>query len=180
MAKSPKARPVCFKTRAADVVTFDAKHSRAYCPQLWETQYGVVRKVTNADELRALRALNKAGSAGVPRLLYGVEKPGKRAEVRMTNVGTALTDLPGRRGGGGQELVSKKSKRLRADLRRALQTMKDAGVLHHDMAPRNVTWDGHNFHVIDFDIVSFQRDWDVDAELDEALDVLQAWAAKRK
>lgn len=174
--KSPAA-PVCFRKKNNDVVTFNAKSTRSPCRKQWD-QFNVVQKSTNLKELEALTKLKRVGAHRVPRLLYGVPKSGNRAEVRMTKVGTSLTDMGGRRGGGGKALVKSKARLLEDDLRKAMHTMKAAGVLHQDMAPRNVTWDGQHFHVIDFDIVDFRNDWDVDSEVEEAMDVIQAWANK--
>ena len=168
---------VCFRKRNKDVVTFNAQKTRAPCKKQWE-KYDVVTKNTNDTEYRALKQLKTAGAQGVPKLLYGKPKAGGRADVRMTKVGTALTDIPGRRSTGGRQLVKQNHGQLKRDLHTAYTTMKKAGVLHQDMAPRNVTWDGHHFHVIDFDIVEFRNDWDVDSEVEEAMDGIMTWANK--
>jgi tRNA A-37 threonylcarbamoyl transferase component Bud32 len=173
--KSPAA--VCFRKRNDDVVTFDAKRTRSPCRKQWD-QFNVVQKTTNMKELEALTKLKQQGAHRVPRLLYGKPKSGNRAEVRMTKVGTSLTDMGGRRGGGGKALVKRNKRLLEDDLRKAMHTMKAAAILHQDMAPRNVTWDGQHFNVIDFDIVDFRNDWDIDSEVEEAMDVIMAWADK--
>jgi tRNA A-37 threonylcarbamoyl transferase component Bud32 len=172
-----KHAAVCFRTRSDGVVTFNAAKTHAPCQRQWDA-FNIVQKTTNARELQALKRLRRVGATRTPRLLYGATKPNGRAEVRMTKVGTALTDLGGRRDGGGKALVRTHAKQLRADLRTALTELKAAGVLHQDMCARNVTWDGDHFHVIDFDIVDFATDWSVDAELEEAYDALLRWAAK--
>jgi len=168
-------KAVCFRKSNNEVVTFNASKTNAPCNKRWDN-YNVVRKTTNTKELEALKKLKLAGARNVPRLLYGAPKGPKRAEVRMTKVGTSLTDIGGRRGGGGKSVVLQHQDLLRTDLRRAFQTMKTAGVLHMDMAPRNVTWDGSHFHVIDYDIVEFSNQWDVDGEVEEAMDALLTWA----
>jgi len=174
---------VCFRTRADRVVTFNAGKTRALCGNRWD-EYSIVRKHTSAKEAEALRRLSRAKVPGVPRLLYATPKGANKAEVRMTKVGTSLTDLGGRRGAtGGKQLVKSKQKVLRADLKAALEGLKKAGVLHNDVCPRNVTWKedpkapgGGHFYLIDYDIVDFSRDWDVEEELEEAMDALTRWA----
>lgn len=175
MAQGAKAKPVCFRTRDNRVVTFNATKTRAACDNKWD-EYSIVRKRTSTKEAEALRRLKAAGVDRVPQLLYSSPK-GRRAEVRMSKVGTALTDLGGRRGAsGGKQLVKSKGALLRADLKRALEGLKRAGVLHNDVCPRNVTWTGDHFYLIDYDIVDFTRDWDVEEELEEAMDSLTRWA----
>lgn len=165
---------MCFRTRSDRVVTFNAGKTRAPCANRWE-EYSIVRKQTSAKEAEALRRLR--GVPRVPQLLFAAPKGSGRAEVRMTKVGTSLTDLGGRRGAaGGKQLVKSKRALLKADLRAAMEGLKKAGVLHNDVCARNITWDGDHFHLIDYDIVDFSRDWDVDEEVDEAMDALDRWA----
>lgn len=170
---------MCFFKTDGHLVTFDAKKTAAPCGNNL-SRWNVVAKTTNGDEVKALKRLTKAGAVRVPSLLHVSKiQRGRKFKIRMTDMGTALTALGGRRGKGGKQLVQQRWHQLVHDLYDALAELKAAGIQHLDLHPRNITWDGSNFNIIDFDHVAFHSSWGINNELQQTLDALASWSQRK-
>jgi autonomous glycyl radical cofactor GrcA len=148
-------------------------------------QVPYVDKQTNEEEAIALQRLTQIAATRVPVLLSPAVRRGKGYKVRMTNKGTTLDAMGGRRTVGGKEIVIQRGKQLEGDLRVALTEIWNAGIRHLDLPmrgqtnPKNITWDGANFNIIDFDTVEFSSNWSVEDELQEVLSAISVWANSR-
>lgn len=146
---------------------------------------GIV-KMTNEDEAMALEMLTQASARRVPVLLRAPVQRGRKYQILMKNKGPSLNTIGGRRNVvGGKAIVLRERARLEADLREALTECWNAGIHHLDLPsrgqtnPKNITWDGFYFNVIDFDKVAFSQNWNVETELQEIMDAVMAWANSR-
>jgi hypothetical protein len=146
---------------------------------------GIV-KMTNEDEVTALEMLTLASARRVPVLLRAPVRKGKKYRIVIANKGQSLDTIGGRRNVvGGKALVLRERARLEADLRAALTECWNAGIRHLDLPsrgqtnPKNITWDGFYFNVIDFDKVEFSQNWNVEAELQEIMVAVTTWANSR-
>jgi len=164
-----------------------AKYARSTPPYDPSALCGMpyVDKQTNEEEAIALQRLTQIAATRAPVLVSPAVRRGKGYKVRMTNKGTTLDAMGGRRTVGGKEIVIQRGKQLEGDLRVALTEIRNAGIRHLDLPmrgqakPKNITWDGANFSIIDFDKVEFSSNWSVEDELQEVLSAISVWANSR-